>query len=165
MRLRVLTLMLLVLAHAVLAACEKRERPEESIRALIGDAERAVEKKAISEVRNYLSPRYRDDEGRDRRTIERILRLYVFGHESIHLFTRIESVTLQAPDAAKAVVYVAMAGRPITSADDVSGFRANLHRFELALADEGGEWRVVRVAWRRAEPTDFIYAPTDGGGG
>jgi hypothetical protein len=136
--------------------CAKREDPEQRIRGLIGKAEQAVEKKEIAELRGYISERYADEDGRDRRAIEGILRLYVLRHDAIHLLTRIDSVAFPQPKRAKAVVYVAMAGRPIAASDDLRSFNANLYRFELEFAEEGKQWRVARAAWRPAEPVDFI---------
>lgn len=139
-----------------LAACSQPETPEQRIRALIGDAERAAEKKQVGELRGYVSERYADEAGRDRRTIAGILRLYLLRHDAIHLFTRIAAVSFPEPGRAETVVYVAMAGRPIVSAEEVAAFRANLYRFEISLAEEGADWRVVGAAWRFAEPADFI---------
>lgn len=159
MPLRILTVVLTLLAGAGFAACDKGEPPDQRIRALIGNAEQAIEKRSVSEVRGYVSERYADAEGRNRRTVEGILRLYLLRHEAIHLFTRIDSIALAAPHRASAVVYVAMAGRPIASAAQLLDFNANLYRFELGLAEEGNEWRVVSAAWRPAEPADFVYSP------
>jgi hypothetical protein len=144
-----------VLLALLSAGCAKREDPEQRVRGLIGKAEQAVEKKEIAELRGYISDRYTDEDGRDRRGIEGILRLYVFRHDAIHLLTRIESVAFPQPNRAQAVVYVAMAGRPI-AASDLRTFNANLYRFDFEFAEEGKQWRVTRAAWRPAEPVDFI---------
>lgn len=155
MPLRTITFVLALLL--ALVACSKRESPEQRIRALIESAEEAVEKKDIGTVRGYVSERYRDEDGRDRRSAEGILKLYVLRNETIHLFTRIASISLAAPDRAQAIVYVAMAARPITRAEELGAFNANLYRFELSFAEEDKQWRIVRAAWRPAEPTDFIH--------
>lgn len=83
-------------------SCNKGETPEQRVRALIVEAEQAVEKKEIANVRGYVSARYRDDEQRDRRAIEGILRLYLLRHESINLYTRIESIIPTQADHAEA---------------------------------------------------------------
>jgi hypothetical protein len=38
---------------------------------------------------------------------------------------------------------------------ELERLRADLHRFEITLASENKEWKVVRAEWRRAEPGDF----------
>lgn len=149
----VITLTLLI----SLVACTKRETPEQRVRAAIANAEEAVEKRDVATLRNLVSERYTDEEGRDRHAAEGILRLYLLRNEAIHLLTRIEAVSVPTPGKAEAVVYVAMAARPITQAETLNSFNANLYRFELGFAEEDKQWRVARASWRPAEPTDFIY--------
>ena len=50
-----------------------------------------------------------------------------------------------------AVVFVLVAG-----AEELERLRADLHRFEITLAGENKEWKVIRAEWRRAEPGDFF---------
>lgn len=149
-------LFICLLAIGCVVACAKRETPEQRVRALISEAEKAVEKKELGQLKGYISEHYTDDDGRDRKAVEAILRLYVLRNESIHLFTRIESVTITPPNRVQAIVYVAMAARPITKADELRNFNANLYRFEVSFAEEDKQWRVIRTAWRPAEPSDFV---------
>lgn len=151
------TLLAALSLNLPLTACDKPETPEHRLRALVEAAETAAEKKDIGSLRGYVSASYADEEGRDRRTLDGILRLYLLRHENIHLLTRIESVTWAPPNRARVVVYLAMAARPIASVEELGAFRANLYRLEIGLIEEGTQWRAVRAAWRPAEPADFIY--------
>jgi hypothetical protein len=151
-RFRLLAPALLLIA----IACSKTTPPEQRVREFLDRAEQAAEQKDMRALRGAVSERYGDADGRDRRMIEGTLRLYVLRHESIHLFTRVESIEFPKPAEAHVAIYVAMAGRPITEAAQLAAFRANLYRFELVLADEDSEWRVVRASWRPADPGDFI---------
>jgi hypothetical protein len=139
-----------------LAGCGKRETPEQQVRALIARAEQAAGARRAAELRGYLSEQYRDDEGRDKRALDAIIRLSVLRHESIHLLTRISEVTLPGTGRARAVVYVAMAGQPLAGTGEVIRLNADLHRFELEFAQENSEWKVVSAHWRRADPDDFL---------
>ena len=139
-----------------LAGCSKRETPEQQVRALIARAEQAASARRAAELRGYLSEHYRDDEGRDKRTLDAIIRLTVLRHESIHLLTRISEVSVPQSGSARAVVYVAMAGQPLAGAGEITRLQADLHRFELAFAQENGEWKVIGARWRRADPADFL---------
>jgi hypothetical protein len=141
----------------VAVACSKPTTPEQRVREFLERAEQAAEKKDMGTLRAYVSERYIDAEGRDRRTIDGILRLYVLRHASIHLFTRIESIEFQKPTEAVVVIYVAMAARPIIDAAQLATFRANLYRFTLVIVDEDSEWHVWRAEWRPAEASDFIH--------
>ncbi len=152
-----LTIALVPLLHG----CDNAQAPEQRVRALIAAAEQAAEQKDIGTLRGYVSGRYADDEGRDRRAIDAVLRLYLLRHEKIHLLTRIADIRLAPPGRAEAVIYVAMAARPVTQAEDLAALRANLYRFEIGLVEEGTQWRVVRANWRPAELADFVYQPGD----
>ena len=140
-----------------LAGCSEPETPEARLRALIESAEQAAENREGRLLRGYIADSYRDPDGRDRRTVDGILRLVLLRHESIHLLTRISEIGFPEDGRAHAVVYVAMAGRPIAGPAQLAALRASLYRFELGFVDEDGEWRVASAAWRRAEPADFIY--------
>lgn len=138
------------------AACSKPTTPEQRVRDFIDRNEQAAEQKDMGTLRKSVSERYSDDDGRDRRMIEGIMRLYVLRHESIHLFTRIEKIAFPKPAEAEVAIYVAMAARPIANPAQLATFRANLYRFDLVLVEEDSQWRVLRAAWRPAEPADFI---------
>ena len=150
------THLLLLSLSLFFSACSKPESAEQRLRTLIQNAAHAAEQRDASTLRGYVSERYLDDEGRDRRTVEGILRLYVLRNQSIHLLTRIDRIGFPQPGRADAIVYVAMAARPIASAAELGAFHADLYRFELGFADESGEWRLMRSAWRPAEAADFI---------
>jgi hypothetical protein len=57
---------------------------------------------------------------------------------------------------AQTVVLVAMAGQPIPGVQEIERLRADLHRFEITLANENKEWKAIRVEWRQAELGDFL---------
>jgi hypothetical protein len=149
-------LLSILIATAVSVGCAKHDDPEQRLRALIGNAERAAEKKEVAELRGYISERYTDEDGRDRRAVESILRIYLLRNENIHLLTRIANVSFPESSRAHVAVYAAMAARPIAGGADLSNLNANLYRFDLDFVDEAKQWRLIRAAWRPAEPADFI---------
>lgn len=139
------------------AACSPgKDSPETQVRALIAQAELAAEKKDSGALRRLVSEKYSDNQGQDKKAIEAILRYYFLRNEKIHLLTRIQQISFPQSDMAQAIVMVAMAGQPISAAEELERARADLHRFEIILAREKAEWRVIRVEWRRAELTDFL---------
>lgn len=147
----------LLAALLLCAACSSpRTSQEEQVRALIRNAAAAAERKDLGALRELVSERYADDQGQNKRGVEGLLRLQFLRNQSVHLYTRIQSVTLPMPDRARAAVLVAMAGVPIASEADLPALRADLHRFELDLQREDGAWRVARATWYRAELADFV---------
>lgn len=149
------TLIALALLFTLLG-CSKTQTPEERVRAMIAQAEQAAERKESGKLRALLSERYSDDEGRDRRGLDGILRVYLLRHEAIHVLTRIERIEFPQPGNADVALYVAMAGRPLSAASELANFNADLYRLELRLVEEDGAWRVRRAAWRRAELGEFL---------
>ncbi len=81
-------------------------------------------------------------------------------NDAVHLLVRVHEVGFPESGGATLRASVAMAGRPIPALSDLTpdallDVRADLHRFDLRLEEEEGEWRVVHAAWRRATPADF----------
>jgi hypothetical protein len=116
----------------------------------------AVEKKEPKVLKEMISNRYADDEGNPKKQIAGLIALHHLRNEDIHLFTRIRSVEFPEPDRASVQVFVAMAARPIRDASDLSCLQADLYRFDLLFAFEGGAWRVIRAVWRPTGLGDFL---------
>jgi hypothetical protein len=144
------------LATAALLCCGGNETPEARVRALLTEAEVAAEARDVGRLTEAVSERYADAAGRDRQAVKGLLVYTFMRHQSIHLLARHHEVTISEPDRAEAVVFVAMAGTPIPSVEDLAGLRADLYRFSFALEEEDGAWRVVRADWRPARTEDFL---------
>src|SRR3989344_7533838 len=150
-------LILLLGVTAFNSACSSgQDNPEAQGRALMAQGEAAAEKKESGVLRQMISEKYADSQGQDKKTVEAILRYYFLRNESIHLLTRIRQISFPRPDVAQVDVMVAMAGQPIADAGQLERLRADLHRFEITLADENKEWKATRAEWRRAEFADFL---------
>ena len=146
-----------LLGLSLLAACQReRPAPEAQVRTLIQEAVIAAEQKRLGTLRDMISEHYRDDQAQDKRAVENLLRLQFLRNESLHLFARIPSVTVTAPDRAQAIVLVAMAGVPIASVQELATLRADLHRFEIDFVLEKKKWGAQRAVWRRAEVGEFF---------
>jgi len=148
--------LVLLAALFTLIACRNAATPEAQVRATISQAEVAAEKKEVATLRGMVADSYADAEGHDKRAVEGVLRYYFLRNQSIHLVTRISSVTLPQKDRAFAVVYVGMAAQPVADVSELERLRADLFRFELEFAKENDDWRVLRAQWRRADLTDFV---------
>ncbi len=152
----------------ILAACSADPgSPEAQVRALISRAEGAAQSKDIGTLKRLISERYSDERGQDRQALAGLLTYYFLRHQTIHLFTRVQTVEFSEPERANRVstdpgsartsVLVAMAGTPILVVDDLARLRADLYRFDFDLVrEDDGEWRVARAAWSRATPGDFL---------
>lgn len=147
----------LVLLFPLLVSCSaERDTPEAQVRALLQQGKAAAEKRESAALRRMISDKYADNEGRDKKAVEAVLRYYFLRNESIHLLTRIRQISFPNPGIAQLDVIVAMTGQPIADAGQLERLRADLHRFEITLVDENKEWKVIRAEWRRAEFADFL---------
>lgn len=143
------------LCLAMTAACSKQESPEARVRATIATAVQVAEANDSAGVLAMVSRRYADADGRDRRAVEGLLRLYLLRHRPLHVYTRVPSVTFVRDDRAEAVVYAAMAGTRIDAPPELARLSASLYRFDLSFALEQDEWRLRAAAWRPAELSEF----------
>ena len=133
----------------LLAACGTSNTPEGEIRALIDAAETAAEERDAPALRGMVADDYHDTEGRDADEIRRYLHGYLVAHQSIHLVTRIDAIDLQGKELARVEVIIGVLDRDV-DADSAWDLAGDIHRLDIRLAREGGEWRVTR-AGRRPE--------------
>lgn len=155
---RGVSLVTFALCLPLLGSCSsERDTPEAQVRALLQQGEAAAEKRETGILRRMISEKYSDSQGQDKKAVEALLRYYFLCNESIHLFMHVRQVAIPAPDAAQAIVMVAMTAKPVADVEELERLRADLHRFDLSLArEESGEWKVTRAEWRRAEFADFL---------
>ncbi len=152
------SLLLALFALNFLVSCSSEpESPEEQIRDLIEKSENAAENRNFKALSGLLSETYRDSKGRDKLSIEAILRFYYIRNKSIHLLTRINTISFPEPTQANVILFVAMAGKPIPKVKEFTKFRVDLHRFDIMFViEEDNSWKVKSVLWRQANPEDFL---------
>jgi hypothetical protein len=155
-RLPLAVLFSVLLIPGLLACSGEPATPEERVRAWLRAGETAAENGRVRVLTEMISARYKDGEGRGRRGVVQLLAGYLHRHRSIHVLTRIERIAFPTQGRAKVVLYAAMAASPIEGAQSLTNMRADLHRFELDLADEEGEWKLRSAAWRPASTKDFM---------
>ena len=141
---------------AGLAGCSEPPPAEEQIRQLNSAAETAAEAKDVSALKDMVAEDYRDPNGNDRTAVVRMVQFYMLRNKSIHLYTLTRSLEVLDDDNAVAEIFVAMAGEPIESADQLLRMRADLIRFDVRYARRDDEWKVIDVDWRRADVDDFL---------
>ncbi|MDH3687892.1 MAG: hypothetical protein OEU36_00215 [Gammaproteobacteria bacterium] len=149
----------LVFVVVLLCGCSTdSDSPEDQVRALIGRAQAAAEAQDTKVLEQMVAVDYADERGQDKRAIAALIRYYFLQHKSIHLFTKIEDLTVDnSTRKAHATVYAAMAGQRIEGSDALARLRADLHRFELDFVEkDDGKWKVLWASWRRATVDDFL---------
>ncbi|MGH6951359.1 MAG: hypothetical protein ACREH4_10820 [Vitreimonas sp.] len=110
-------------------------------------AEIAAEERDAPALRDFIADDYRDANGREAGDIRAVLHGYLIAHQSIRLITRIDSIEREGTELARAQVTVGMLGRE-AAADSSWDLAGDIYHFDLRLAREDGEWRVIRAAWQ-----------------
>jgi hypothetical protein len=131
-----------------LVASSDGDSPEQQVRTAITQIELAAEARDTSDVAEWLDPAYRDAHGNDNQEVQRLLRGYFLTNQSIHLLTRIQELSFPHPDEARVVLQVAMVGQEADAAN-AWNLAGDLHRFELSMISQDGEWRVNWARWQR----------------
>lgn len=131
--------------------------PEDEVRTLFREAEAAAAVKDVAALRGVIADDYADEEGRDKRAIDGLIRFYMLRHQGIHVLTQVKALTFPEPLKAQAVILVATAGTPIGGAEELERIQANLHRFDVDVVRQGkAGWKVTRAVWRHAAISDFL---------
>ena len=132
---------------ASLAACGGSSEPEEQVRAVIAEAEQAAEARSIGRLASLVSDDY--DDGRFRRDeLLTWVRAWLIAHQSVSLVVRVDELELQGLELARVRATVGMLGR---EAGESLELAMEVREFEVTLALEGGDWRVIRADWDQGD--------------
>ena len=141
----------------LLSGCSDQEAsPEDRIRTLLNGAEEAVEKRSLSDAAELISPDYRDQAGRDRRAMKRLLLGYFLRNQSIHVLKQVRQIDLLGADRARVVLYAGVAGQRPGEGESLQQWGGDLVRLEANLVMENGDWRLIEASWRRASQGDLL---------
>lgn len=143
------------LALMLVACGGPAEAPETRIRSLVSQVEAAAEAHDLSVFKDHIASGYQDNRGYNRQTVLRLVQAMLLRNQAIHLLTLVRSLEVDA-DTADTRVLVAMAGRPIKSAQALLDMRVDLMRFDVQLVREDGDWLVRTVDWDHAQASDFL---------
>ena len=145
-----------VLAAVSLLGCSGSDStPEDRVRAVLAELEKAAEARDVGLIKPHVSESYKDEDGNDRRALLGLATAHFMRNRSVYLLVRLGDVALPEPGRAQVDAFVALAGQPIRDLTALPELRADLYRFGFALRDEDGEWRVTSAAWHPATLADF----------
>ena len=153
---RLLCALLLAASLAALGCGGDDESPEARIRARLAEVERLAEAGDVAGVKEFLSERYADPAGNDRRRLAAWLTFQRMQQRSLFVWSRIESLGIPEPGRAAVVLVAGMAASPVEGPADLARLRAEVWRIELALEEEGDAWRAVSASWRPTTPVDLL---------
>ena len=151
--------LLLSLLFAVLwtmaPSCTQQDKPEQIAHAFIEKTEKAFENRSLRQLKALISPAYHDSRGRSERDIAALGSTYIMRTRSIHVFFNLESAR-RSGDNIEASVLVALASRPIEDRSLLPQFDGDIYIFEIVLAEDKAEWRLLSADWREAMLDDLM---------
>jgi hypothetical protein len=131
--------------------------PEEQVRAVIEEIERAAEAGDVSAFKAAISENYQDERGFDKRDLAAYVTFHVMSHTHRRFFARVRSVEIRESGRAEVVVVAAISGRDVSGLEELATLNADIYKIDLDLDDEGdGDWRVVWAQWWPTAPTDLL---------
>ncbi|MCG6860055.1 MAG: hypothetical protein LJE70_02020 [Chromatiaceae bacterium] len=138
-------------------ACSDEETPEERVRSYVDLVAETAEARKWRSFEDYVADDYTDDRGLDKKDVLAIIARYILANQSIYILERIASVRIDDQHNARAVVYAAIAGQPVSDAEDLVHVTADFYRFEIDLrAGEDGVFRTRRGNWKPVGPEHFL---------
>jgi tRNA A37 methylthiotransferase MiaB len=143
---------LAVLAAILISGCHA-DTEQDKVKKVVHKVQQAAENKDIKQVLSYLSKTYKDPQGNTYNDIKDLLLYYFFRHAKISVF--ITDLEVRVDDsAAQAVFQAILTGRNKTeSAGDILPEALGAYNFDVTLALESGEWRIVSAKWDRPGET------------
>lgn len=139
----------------LLACASESDTPQARVRAYLAAGEAAAEDRDLLQLKEMISTQYIDRDGRDRRALTQLMAGYFLRHRGVHLLTQVERIGFAADARAQVTLLAAMAATPIADTQALFSLHADLYRFELELAEEDGEWKLMRAEWQPAIRSDF----------
>jgi hypothetical protein len=131
--------------------------PEEQVRAVIEEMERAAEEGDVSAFKAVVSESYQDERGFDKRDLAAYVTFHVMQNANRHVFTRVHSVEIRDAGRAEVVLIAAITGRDVSGPEELAAMHADVYKIDMDLDDEGdGDWRLVWAQWRTTAPTDLL---------
>ena len=139
----VVTAVLMVILTIIGACGGDPSDPEAEVRAWVDAMHVAAEEKERRDIVENISPAYIDARGNSRDDIENMLRILFLRQNTITLLSKIDEVKVIGGTAAEVSLTVGMAG----TNDRALGISADAYRFELELAHDGDDWRLISARW------------------
>lgn len=140
-----------------LACGDDPQSPEDQVRTVIEEIERAAEAGDVSAFKAAISESYTDERGFDKQDLIAYVTFNVMRHTHRRFFARVRSIEIREGGRAEVVVVAAISGRDVSGLEELASLNADVYKIDVDLDDEGdGDWRVVWAQWRRTAPTDLL---------
>jgi hypothetical protein len=147
---------LFCLLNLLSCSSENAASKEQVLSQSISELEKRFEARNLSDIVEYVSENYQDEQGRTIRDIKRTIQVQLMRHKTLYVFTSIGDFTWHDDQNVTVQIAAAMAGKPIESASLLSSIRADMINFEVDFILEDEIYKVKSAVWRWANPSDFL---------
>ena len=114
------------------------------------------EARSLSQIVEYVSENYSDNNGRGLRDIKRAIQLQLMRHKTLYVFSVINDIKWVDDSSADVQITAAMAGQPIKSASLLTSIRADMIKFNVHFVLDDEIFKVQSAQWSWADPSDFL---------
>lgn len=137
------------------SGCSRKVDDEDLLRGILSAMQQDIENGDLDKFMDHVSGNYLDARSYTRQDIRNLARLHILRNRTRHIFHQVTQMEINQGQHARAVVLVAMTGRPVESADSLRNMRAELMRFRVDFVFDD-RWQVVSAEWARARIGDFL---------
>ncbi|HEX2966020.1 MAG TPA: hypothetical protein VHO84_09545 [Syntrophorhabdaceae bacterium] len=141
---------LAILVTTTLLNC-KKESEEDTIRRLVSTIQTAAEEKDTSKVMGYIADSYSDPQGTTHETLKRLLRGYFLIHPKISVYISYLQVSVKGASATANLQALLTSGQNKGSLTDVIPHSLGVYQFDVSLAKESDNWKIVSATWTPVE--------------
>ena len=140
---------LAVVTAIVMSGCHA-DSEQDKVRKVVHNVQRAAENKDIKQVLSHLSKTYKDPQGNTYEEIKDLLMYYFFGHAKVSIYIANLEVRVDGSFATARCQAVLSGRSKLESAGDILPEALGTYNFDVTLALESGEWRIVSAKWERS---------------
>ncbi len=131
---------------------------QDKVKKVVHEVQQEAENKDIKQVLAHLSKTYKDPRGNNYDDIKGLLLYYFFRHAKVSIFITGLEVTVDGSFAA-AKFQAVLSGRNKTGSTDILPEALGAYNFDVTLAPESGEWRIVSAKWDRSGEAPLDKTP------
>ena len=133
------------------------QTPEEKIRSMVSEVEKAARAKDAFGVEAHVSKDYADDLGRNRAQIRDLIRIQFNRRGKLFIVSRVRGIEFSDAKNAKLEVLVGWADVEVPDFRALQKLEASIYVFDLDVREEEEDvWRVTRASWHRASADELL---------
>lgn len=140
---------LAALTAIVMSGCHA-DSEQDKVKKVVHKVQRAAENKDIKQVLSHLSKTYKDPQGNNYDEIKDLLMYYFFRHAKVSIYIANLEVRVDGFFATARCQAVLSGRNKLESAGDIFSEALGTYNFDVTLALESGEWRIVSAKWERS---------------